>query len=274
MANQYLLYKTRTPLVPFLIINPDTINDSSTSLTFIGQTLSNYGQIEQQDQLSLLENFANATAPSNAILGQEWFNTSDGNMYACTNENGQVFAKISKPIVSATTPTSGILTSGDLWFNTTTSVLNVLGSDNITWIAVGPISQVPLSVEQKYYMNLVTTNATPSELYVNGVIGNRLVITAGSSWLFKVTLIARVTESISEAIGITFSGILDFPTSGGSANIIGGIEKNLFGITSTLTGADANITADSVNNSLKITVTGNSGKTIVWNAVVDVVSVA
>src|ERR1700692_2281852 len=104
MAVAYQLFKARNQVTPFIIVQPDTVNNTSTSLSFIGQTLTNYGQVEQQDTLSLLENFANSSAPSVGILGQEWFNIADNQMYQCVNESLQTWNKINKPIVSATQP--------------------------------------------------------------------------------------------------------------------------------------------------------------------------
>lgn len=276
MAVQYFIYKSRNTVTPFITVNPNTINDSSTSIFVIGQGKESYGQPEQQSNIWVLENFANSTKPSSSILGQEWFNTSDNKMYSCVNESTQTYEKVNKPIVSATQPVAGILTKGDLWFNTTDQRIYVLGNDEITWIAVGPISQIPLAVQEEFYFNVVTTNATPSEMWLGGVSGTRLVIPTNESWLFNVNLVARAEESISEVVGIKFSGILDRPNAG-ATNIVGGsIAKDIIAVSASLqtpTLADALTQADVSNNSLQILVTGQAGKTIQWNATVKITKV-
>lgn len=275
MAVQYFLYKSRNLVTPFVTINPNTIDDSSTSISLIGQGKESYGQPEQQSNLWQLENFANSTKPSASILGQEWFNTSDNKMYNCVDESLQKYEKVNKPIVSATQPTSGILTGGDLWFNTTDKRLYVLSSDDTTWIAVGPISQIPLTIQEEIYFNLVTTNATPSEMWVNGVSGSRLIIPANESWLFNINLIARAEESISEVVGIKFSGIIDRPNAG-ATNLVGGLAKDILGVSASLqtpTLTDAAVQADITNNALQILVTGQAGKTMQWNATVKLTKV-
>lgn len=58
----------------------------STSLTLTGKGLNDYGQIQQQNFIRLLENFARDEAPDNATVGQLWFNTTDKLMYVYTGE--------------------------------------------------------------------------------------------------------------------------------------------------------------------------------------------
>jgi len=268
---QYLLFKSRnTSSTPDIIINPDTIDTSHTSVALIGQGQESYGQPQQQDILWMLENFAKSTAPAPAILGQEWFNLNDNQMYHCINESTQTFQKINKPIVSATQPSAGILTPGDLWYNTTDGRLYVLSTNGVTWTAIGPISTVPLSVEQQYYFNVVTSTATQAEMLLSGAAGSYLVIPTNTSWLFSIDLIGRAEENISEVAGFHFEGILDNPNAG-AVNIVGDVSKTIYGITPSLqtpTTVDASVTADTSNNALGIYVTGQAGKTIQWIATV------
>lgn len=268
---QYFLFKKRnTTPTPDIIINPDTIDSSSTSVFLIGQGQESYGQPQQQDVLWMLENFAKNTAPSPAILGQEWFNINDNMMYHCINETTQTFQKINKPIVSATQPSAGILTPGDLWYNTVDGRLYILSVNGTTWTAIGPISTIPLSVEQEYYFNVVTSTSLQTQMSLSGVSGAQLVIPINTSWLFSIDVIGRAEESISEVVGIHFSGILDRPSTG-PVNIVGGIGKSIYGVSPSLqtpTLADATVLADAGDNSLGVYVTGQAGKTIQWNATV------
>lgn len=58
------------------VVADGTINQSATSLALVGRAVSNYGGYENENYVYLLENFANDTAPNNAILGQLWYNSS------------------------------------------------------------------------------------------------------------------------------------------------------------------------------------------------------
>ena len=58
-----------------IVVNDGTA-DTSTSLTLIGKNYTRFGEILNENQLHLLENFANGTAPSNPTEGQLWYDTS------------------------------------------------------------------------------------------------------------------------------------------------------------------------------------------------------
>lgn len=113
----------------------------------------------------------------------------------------------------------------------------------------------------------VTTNATPTELFLDGA-GERAVIRNGFSWAFLITVIARQDNGDSAAWYIT----------GGIENV-GGVPALIAAINATLIGADAGsiatgwgilasvaVTADTVNDSLKIAVTGTAAAIIRWVA--------
>ena len=58
-----------------IVVNDGTA-DTSTSLTLIGKNYTRFGEILNENQLQLLENFANGTAPSNPTEGQLWYDNS------------------------------------------------------------------------------------------------------------------------------------------------------------------------------------------------------
>ena len=58
-----------------IVVNDGTA-DTSTSLTLIGKNYTRFGEILNENQLQLLENFANGTAPNNPTEGQLWYDNS------------------------------------------------------------------------------------------------------------------------------------------------------------------------------------------------------
>jgi len=94
------------------------IDQTSTDLTLLGKNVSNYGESFNENLVHLLENFANSTAPNYPILGQIWFDTSDGRLKVY---DGTGFRTSGGPIVSSSTPTN--LIQGDLWINNLTNQL-------------------------------------------------------------------------------------------------------------------------------------------------------
>lgn len=87
--------------------------DNTTSLTFVGRNIKNYGGLIDQNFLSLLENFANATAPARPVAGQLWYNTTTNqlNVY-----NGQQFKNVTSCYTSTVSPLAPNV--GDMWLDT------------------------------------------------------------------------------------------------------------------------------------------------------------
>ena len=107
--------------------------DSTTSLSLIGKNYAGYGEILNENQVKLLENFANTTAnaPSTAIKGQLFFDTTLGSLQVY---DGSVFKTVSGSLVSATQPTNGV--TGDLWYDSNNK--QIYAYDGSNWILVGP----------------------------------------------------------------------------------------------------------------------------------------
>ena len=199
----YVLYKSRNSVTPFVTVDAGTVDTTHTSVFLVGQTVLAYGTGEQQSKLWILENFANSTAPIQAILGQEWFNTTDGKMYACVNETGPVWQKVSAPLVSSSPPAVS-LTLGDLWYNSTTGQL--FAWNGSTWgTAIGPTASIPTSSQIIQYLTITTADATPVEMWVSGVSNSRMVLPIKTSWLYDIKLIGRVQGTESTVRAVSFS---------------------------------------------------------------------
>lgn len=98
------------------------INSTSTSLTFTGRGVPNYGEIQQENFLRLLENFASKSAPQYPTIGQIWFDTAIGGIKVYGMDRG--WHRISGGAQPSTTPPTGAAI-GDLWFNTANGTLMV-----------------------------------------------------------------------------------------------------------------------------------------------------
>lgn len=69
-----------------IVVNDGTV-DTSTSLSLIGKNYTRFGEILNENLLSLLENFADGTAPNNPTEGQLWYDTSTSRLMLY--DNGQ-----------------------------------------------------------------------------------------------------------------------------------------------------------------------------------------
>lgn len=69
------------------IILPQKLLDStSTSITLTGRGVNNYGEIQQENFLRLMENFASATPPAHPTIGQMWWNNAENILYLHVDE--------------------------------------------------------------------------------------------------------------------------------------------------------------------------------------------
>jgi hypothetical protein len=115
----------------FVSVDDQTLNTTATDLRFVGRNYSGYGEIENENFLHLLENFANTSAPPKAINGQLWFDTSIKKLKVF---DGTKFKIASSAESSATAPTG--LAIGDFWWDNQNEQIKVWNGTE--FILVGP----------------------------------------------------------------------------------------------------------------------------------------
>jgi hypothetical protein len=115
-----------------------------------------------------------------------------------------------------------------------------------------------------------TTNATPTELFLDGS-SIRMILTPQTTWTFSIKLSAYNDSDNTGAWWIIRGGIRRNHANGTS--LVGSlIEEN--GGEGTMDTTSVSVSADDTNESLKIEVTGLASKNIRWVAVVDVSQVS
>lgn len=105
--------------------------DISTSLNLVGRNYTGYGEIQNENFIFLLENFAGETAPLRPLSGQIWYNTQNDTLNSYDGENWTV---VGSATVSDTQP--AVASAGALWLDEDTSQLSVYTGTE--WILVGP----------------------------------------------------------------------------------------------------------------------------------------
>mgnify|MGYP003646397775 CR=1 FL=1 len=77
----------------------DGTTDTTTDITLIGKNYAGYGEVLNENQVSLLENFANTTAnsPTSPLTGQLFFDTTDAQLKVYS---GTAFKTVAQSIVS------------------------------------------------------------------------------------------------------------------------------------------------------------------------------
>jgi hypothetical protein len=115
----------------FLVSVEDGTIDTTTDLRFLGKNYAGYGEVQNENFLHLLENFANTSAPPRAVLGQVWYDSTNKKIKFY---DGSRFRTSGGSEVSATAPSG--LVAGDFWLDTTTEQLYV--SNGTSFVLVGP----------------------------------------------------------------------------------------------------------------------------------------
>ena len=115
----------------FLATVEDGTIDTSTDLRFVGKNYAGYGEIQNENFLHLLENFANTTAPTKVISGQVWYDSANKKLKFY---DGTRFKVAGGAEVSSSAP-SGLAT-GDFWWDSSAKQLYAWSGTEFT--LVGP----------------------------------------------------------------------------------------------------------------------------------------
>ena len=115
-----------------LVVLQDGTLDTSTSIGLLGRNYVGYGEVQNENFLFLLENFAGTNPPARALEGQTWYDSVNNklNTYDGTN-----WTPVGAATASENAPSGP--TEGALWYKISTKQLYVYS--NISgWVLVGP----------------------------------------------------------------------------------------------------------------------------------------
>lgn len=105
--------------------------DQSTDLKLVGRYFVGYGEIQNENFVSLLENFANNTQPAKPLKGQLWYDTETSKIKFF---DGIRWRSTSNTEYSSEQPTG--LSGGDFWFDEVEEQLYAYNGEN--FILIGP----------------------------------------------------------------------------------------------------------------------------------------
>ena len=110
-----------------------TLDTASTSLSLIGKNYAGYGEVLNENQIRIIENFANTSSntPTAPLKGQIWYNTTANQLQVY---NGSSFKSVSGANVASAEPTN--TAQGDLWYDSGNGQLYVYNGTSFT--LVGP----------------------------------------------------------------------------------------------------------------------------------------
>jgi len=222
----------------------DGVVDTTTDLRLVGRNVAGYGEVQNENFVKLLENFARAdTPPPKALVGQLWFDKNADKLRPSVFDGSQ-WRNLAITQVQATEPSNA--KEGDLWWDTVNNKFDV-GTDHP--VSVGYIDDEP-------YM--VMANASFTIDQTETPLTGFTVIRPG------------ITAKTTNANGIT-SGVTRFFGTAGDADRLGGRLADTWAnreedeiITGNFKFQNADGYSVGPNNELKINVdTGNQNARIV-----------
>ncbi len=138
------------------------------------------------------------------------------------------------------------------------------GDDNVVLNLrnAGDLGWCPVPRDYCWILTITTTDATITELLMNGAGGDQMVLPDDTTWFFEIHAAARRTDADNESAGYVWRGVID--RNAGVAALVGAV-------TAVYTNEDTaawsmTIDADVANDALRVRATGEVGKTISWKA--------
>lgn len=230
--------------MPYILLNSDgtqlatiqdgTINSSAADLTFVGKNYSGYGQIVNENFLSLLENFAGPSPTVRPLTGQIWYDTANKklNVFDGTNYRSLPFSDYT----SLTIPNNQSV--GDFYWDSANQKLYVYNGN--TYTLIGPANNSSPLLSSINSSKVIDTNNNQQTVLKSSVGGvtNSIFFSSQSSGQFNVnpsdgvstTSLGNISGFLSVQPGITLPGTDNNGVSANSGNYFWGTAGSATGL--------------------------------------------
>lgn len=115
----------------FLTSVEDGTIDNTTDIRFVGKNYAGYGEVQNENFLHMLENFANTTAPPRVITGQIWYDSGNKKLKFY---DGSKFKNAGGAEVATAAPSG--LVEGEFWWDSSANQLYTWSGTE--FVLVGP----------------------------------------------------------------------------------------------------------------------------------------
>ena len=205
----------------FAVIADGTINTDS-SMTLVGKNYAGYGEFLDENFIHLLESGSNTTAPGDPLVGQLWWDKTNGLMKVY---NGTAFKVISAATASASSPTSNV--TGDLWFDTVNAQLKVYNGSG--FILVGPAFTSGTGTSGAIVDTITDTSPGADHVVVKIFVNNTIVSIFSKDATFTPAAALSGFSTISPGLNMstTVAGAV-FKGTATDADALDGLDSTAF----------------------------------------------
>jgi hypothetical protein len=183
----------------FLVnVDDGSIESNATDLRFVGKNYAGYGEVQNENFLHLLENFANTTPPPKVISGQVWYDSANKKLKFY---DGNKFRVASGSEIGSTAPAG--LATGEFWFDTSAKQLYTWSGTD--FVLIGPESSPDLGA------------ASATSQVVKDTTGNNHTILKLSAGGKVVVIISQDDEFILDS---SINSIEDFSVIKKGVNLV------------------------------------------------------
>jgi hypothetical protein len=119
-------YINHTDGTSLVTVQDGEVDNTATTISLVGKNFPTYGQVLNQNLVTMLENSAGASPPDSAraLLGQLWYDSADKSLkLRREGSTAYYWQKLAMTTEGSTAPTDARV--GDLWWDTTTSQLKL-----------------------------------------------------------------------------------------------------------------------------------------------------
>ena len=202
----YTVNKTNSSATPSSYTVQDSGVNTQTDLSLIGKGYAGYGELIAENFLHLLENFANASAPSKPIVGQLWYDSGAQKLKVYTGAN---FVPSGSSVPYTSTAPANLVT-GDLWIDSDTSQLFFYnGTSNIL---IGPTTSSGANTNGFLYESIIDSTDVSQNVTKWFNDGNLIAIISDDTFTPKAAIsgFGTITKGITLSTAISdlrFAGV-------------------------------------------------------------------
>lgn len=118
-----------------LVVLSDGTLDTTTSLGLVGRNYVGYGEVQNENFVFLLENFANTAPPSRPLKGQTWFNSTSNVLHVYDGSKWTIVGSAALSNIPPLEPSPGTL-----WLKTQENINTLNVWTGTEWRFIGPES--------------------------------------------------------------------------------------------------------------------------------------